>query len=205
MSVEGEQSIGVRRTIPAASEQRVPVGAVEPERVETLTRTASVASRTRREPPAPAPHAMPVRQLPDVAPIRQPPDVAKEARAEDRRPSLIAGGTSSVLSAPPVHEAHDLVADGFRAESDRTIAPPDLRRQFIAPATRALPRTERLETARLATESQRLEPTPTIKITIGRVDVRAVTAPSAAPRPSSERRPQLSLDDYLHQRSGGRS
>ena len=39
---------------------------------------------------------------------------------------------------------------------------------------------------------------PTIKISIGRVDVRAIMPPSPAPRPASARRaPSLSLPDYL--------
>lgn len=47
--------------------------------------------------------------------------------------------------------------------------------------------------------------TPTIKITIGRVDVRAVMPPSPAPRPTPARSgPSLSLEDYLKQREGGR-
>lgn len=48
------------------------------------------------------------------------------------------------------------------------------------------------------------EPAPTIKITIGRVDVRAVMQPQPAPRPTPERRPALSLDEYLKQRSEGK-
>ena len=50
------------------------------------------------------------------------------------------------------------------------------------------------------------EQTQTIRVTIGRIDVRAVTAPA----PQDQRRapvrpaPQLSLADYLKQRGGGR-
>jgi len=49
------------------------------------------------------------------------------------------------------------------------------------------------------------EAAPTIKITIGRVDVRAVMAERPAPRPAPERRNSaLSLEEYLKQRSGGK-
>jgi hypothetical protein len=49
------------------------------------------------------------------------------------------------------------------------------------------------------------EPAPTIKITIGRVDVRAVTPAMPAARPAPARPSQvLSLEDYLKQREGGR-
>ena len=49
------------------------------------------------------------------------------------------------------------------------------------------------------------EPAPTIKITIGRVDVRAIMPAAPAPRPAPARpSPALSLEDYLKQREGGR-
>jgi hypothetical protein len=49
------------------------------------------------------------------------------------------------------------------------------------------------------------EPGPTIKITIGRVDVRAIMPAPPAPRPTLARpRPSLTLEDYLKQREGRR-
>lgn len=46
---------------------------------------------------------------------------------------------------------------------------------------------------------------PTIKITIGRVDVRAVTPDKEAPRPApAARNPALTLEEYLKRRSGGK-
>jgi hypothetical protein len=49
------------------------------------------------------------------------------------------------------------------------------------------------------------EPTSTIKVTIGRIEVRAVTPPArrAAPAKPTRSGPTLSLDDYLRQRQGG--
>jgi hypothetical protein len=47
------------------------------------------------------------------------------------------------------------------------------------------------------------EPAPTIKITIGRVDVRAIMPAAHVPRPAPTRpKPALSLEDYLKQRGG---
>jgi hypothetical protein len=49
--------------------------------------------------------------------------------------------------------------------------------------------------------------TPTIKITIGRVDVRAVTLDKESPRAreAERRNPALTLEEYLKRRSGGKS
>ena len=47
-------------------------------------------------------------------------------------------------------------------------------------------------------------PAPTIKVAIGRIEVRAVTPPAPAQRETPARPgPLLSLDDYLEQRNGG--
>jgi hypothetical protein len=49
------------------------------------------------------------------------------------------------------------------------------------------------------------ESAPTIEITIGRVEVRAVQPPAPSRRPAAERRgPSLSLEDYLKERNRGR-
>ena len=46
---------------------------------------------------------------------------------------------------------------------------------------------------------------PTIRVTIGRIDVRAIPGPAPAPSSKQARRsPALSLDDYLKQGKGGR-
>lgn len=49
-------------------------------------------------------------------------------------------------------------------------------------------------------------PPPTIEVTIGRIEVRAVTPPAAAPPRPRERHepPRMSLDDYLRAQGGGR-
>ena len=48
---------------------------------------------------------------------------------------------------------------------------------------------------------------PTIKVAIGRIEVRAVTPPAPPPRREAPAQPSppLSLDDYLEQRNGGRT
>jgi hypothetical protein len=47
---------------------------------------------------------------------------------------------------------------------------------------------------------------PTIEVTIGRIEVRAVTPPAPPPQPRQRQSPpKMSLDDYLRAQSGGRS
>lgn len=60
-------------------------------------------------------------------------------------------------------------------------------------------------TDRLSDQRKTLSATPTIKVTIGRIDVRAVMqkAESTPVRRVVPSKPKLSLDDYLKQRSGG--
>jgi hypothetical protein len=44
--------------------------------------------------------------------------------------------------------------------------------------------------------------TPSIRVTIGRVEVRAVMAPALPLRPKPKAAPRLSLEDYLRSRKG---
>ena len=56
-----------------------------------------------------------------------------------------------------------------------------------------------------ATSQTEKESAPVIRISIGRVEVRAVMPTAPAPRPAPTRpRPGLSLDDYLKEREGGK-
>jgi hypothetical protein len=56
------------------------------------------------------------------------------------------------------------------------------------------------------TQSNSVETTPTIQISIGRIEVRASQPPTAPPRTkSTQRGPTQSLQDYLKQRQGGNS
>ncbi|HEX8556919.1 MAG TPA: hypothetical protein VF668_02395 [Pyrinomonadaceae bacterium] len=60
--------------------------------------------------------------------------------------------------------------------------------------------------ARDAQEAQAATAPPTIEVTIGRIEVRAVTPPAPAPPPARARRepPRMSLDEYLRGHDGGR-
>ena len=48
------------------------------------------------------------------------------------------------------------------------------------------------------------QPTPTIQVTIGRIEVRAMPAPAPAATQARPKSPVMSLEEYLHRRGGGR-
>jgi hypothetical protein len=134
------------------------------------------------------------------------PTTAIEPVVEAQKSVLVVRGGLSPSSSPAHGSdvARESTPQGESAESPARAA--EVRHRFLAPAAAAPMR----PTATSSSESIIAAPArisagpPTIKITIGRIDVRAVTAPSVAPRSSSGHRPGLSLDDYLKQRSGGR-
>jgi hypothetical protein len=45
--------------------------------------------------------------------------------------------------------------------------------------------------------------TPTVRVSIGKIEVRAVLPPLNSPKPVKPARPKMSLDDYLRRREGG--
>jgi hypothetical protein len=85
------------------------------------------------------------------------------------------------------------VQSGNPASRQRQLPPSLLQNQQVITSQR-LP----------APVSEAASSTPTIRVTIGRIDVRAVTPPAPPPRPKQARPgPTLSLDDYARQRKGG--
>ena len=108
--------------------------------------------------------------------------------------------------------APEHVADPRRRRAETPVAPEDKGDQ-TGPLRRAVPRlplvptTSRPRAAPRGREVRDEVPSPTIRVTIGRVEVRAVI-PSPPqpppPQPPAMREPALSLEDYLQQHAGGR-
>jgi hypothetical protein len=88
---------------------------------------------------------------------------------------------------------------------EKQAAPVTERIMRVAPPPLPPLRGERVSRALRADEtSAPLQQQPTIHVTIGRVDVRAVMPAASQPRAeSTPKAPALSLDDYLAQRKGG--
>jgi hypothetical protein len=92
---------------------------------------------------------------------------------------------------PDVRSAHlgPVVRDGVESTvPDVSLAPPPavLVPRLLQPAQPVIPKPAE----------------PVIHVTIGRVEIRAVSAPAGPERPKPSK-PALSLSDYLHRRSGG--
>ncbi len=130
------------------------------------------------------------------------------ARRIGTEPVLGAGrgqpGRGQALVPGPVPALPSAASPALRAESD--IVEPLLPSAYPSMQTgRMGPSVTRKRVAQQFSESPA---TPTIRVTIGRIDVRAVTptpppAVSPAPVRAQRARPALSLDDYLKQRNGG--
>ncbi len=71
----------------------------------------------------------------------------------------------------------------------------------LRPANRPAPPAFAARPAGLRMAAQ--ESRPTIRVTIGRVEVRAVQSPAPAPKAAKPAQPRLSLDEYLKPRAGG--
>lgn len=101
--------------------------------------------------------------------------------------------------------AHDIVASERSVESAKHSIESTKKTLVVRPRVAAVvePRRERDDSPSLL-QSPAPEPPPVINVTIGRIEVRATTAASNAPRrtePSAK--PLLSLDEYLRRRAKG--
>lgn len=156
--------------------------------------------RSSRQLSASAP-AQPVKIASPTAHVPQPTAVSTAGPAS---------AAADIADRPQVNDAG--VRDAFKNESEpalesriRRVLAEQLKTRAEQEPTRGFSFSE----SPLASEVARREmpeQAPIIRVTIGRIDVRAITSPApqesrrAAPRPA----PQLSLEDYLRQRSGGR-
>ncbi|ODT45472.1 MAG: hypothetical protein ABS70_03105 [Nitrospira sp. SCN 59-13] len=85
---------------------------------------------------------------------------------------------------PPLVHAHQ------NTGRSSTVAPPSLRSSPVS--------------ARRAEQNHAAPIEPPVEVTIGRIEVTAVSTPPEAKRKSESRRPAMSLEEYLTRRQGGR-
>jgi hypothetical protein len=180
-----------RRAVPIR-----PPAAPREERAERESRAAA-PPRQQSHPPRPAMAAhVPVRPVETRAQNAQtdvaaaPPHAPRSSFAEGAQPREAVRGeaSSSVDAAALDNRIRRLMANNFNVREGNEAAG--------GTPVAHLP----------ARQDEPPEKTQTIRVTIGRIDVRAVTAPAPQePRRAPARpAPQLSLADYLKQRGGGR-
>jgi hypothetical protein len=162
-------------------------------------------------------------QPPSIAvadrPVERPDNEVAETRVLGNLPAATAPGDAPpVKAAPQSRDAPRVFAPlAAGSRSDNRPAPRQaplaavnaVRTQQASRATpgaaaSASSRTERAALARPARSSDAPDAAPTVRITIGTVEVHAVPPRAPPPRPSVPRRPETSLADYLARR-GGRS
>jgi hypothetical protein len=132
--------------------------------------------------------------------------VSRKTVTVDRRSTL----AQQAMPLTPAIPAHEQVMPQIESTAQALLANTLLIAPMIAPRPTDVPERETphsdFAAPALTEPDTSREQSPTIKITIGRVEVRAVMPPAPAPRPSPERRGlALSLDEYLKRRSGGKS
>lgn len=120
------------------------------------------------------------------------PAASQTLRQEERSPRPEPIAFENRERSPAAPERVERVAEGRAPTTGAPLVSNDAER--VTPSA-AVPH------RRAATEGT---PSPTIRITIGRVEVRAVAPEPAQPPPEARPEPGLSLDDYLRQHTGGR-
>lgn len=144
---------------------------------------------------------------PDVAPSSK--SIAPRP-AVDQQPAATAPSARSLVTAQPVDlHAPDRstvlvpVADERHAPSvERQTNTTQAERPALVVREPSMPR---IQPAQRAPEPPAAQPAPQIHVSIGRIEVRAVTTPPAAtPPPKPTPTPHISLDDYLRSQNGDR-
>jgi hypothetical protein len=198
--ITAPQSVAVPHEAPHVDSTVRVVMVESPVRAAPLPPVFAPAATTRApasppEPPA-RPEAMRTRPAPaperEAAPrSRRPPEPPAEApmthnRAEARAAPVAILTQPQPSAAPPVP-----AATPPRPAPLPTVSPRNAARRQAATAPQPAPRATAREL-------------PPIEVTIGRIEVRAVTGASSASRGTSTAAPKLSLDQYLRDRGGQR-
>jgi hypothetical protein len=164
------------------------------------TRRASTASQARPSRAGSRTRGIPPGQLPVPAEANpaEPPDGDRAAPAREA-PAL----ADSIAIRPRERGAGSVpvpgAAPGPAVSADP--GPPDADTgHLLAPVTARTQKPRRTESSPADHPSQ---PT-TVQVTIGRVEVRAVSAPPPRTRPDGERRPMVTLEEHLQARGGRR-
>jgi hypothetical protein len=201
--VDTEQTRAASSMMPPHQPQPSSVFAPPPGQQPSAHTSSGETSETRRDAPAQsAQDARAALQPEDDTPTPRRPPATNESALERNIRRIVAGE----------FEARDA-----EAEVDRAPRPPvrdgDRKRQVVEPISIVAARADagREQAARDQADASAQTSPPIIRVTIGRIEVRAVNTPAppgarGEARPAAEARPDpaRSLREYLKQRSGGR-
>jgi hypothetical protein len=186
-----------------------PAGTLQP-RVEPAPRPVPLEAEARQ---AVRPAVEPAEQAPTAPAARhdRPAGPRVEVRAVERvvertaQPMVVERTIVAPAVHPPARRTDPVQPEGDEERADRPAmatqpeGPALVVRPQVAPARASEP------PARAGRQASRPPAEPAVQVTIGRIEVRAVTPPArrAAPAKPTRSGPTLSLDDYLRQRQGG--
>jgi hypothetical protein len=206
LATEASKPLPPLETLPAGQRPTEPVAAaLQPPAAATATDTIHVEREIHER------HEVPWERRIEEKPLSMSPVVPEPRRAERRETSSLAMDSSNrnrdVLSAqmppppapsPPRNWVSVTAVNTVHQAADSSPPPQRENRAFAVAALmpKSVPHLSPLP-------PPAPPPPPAIQVTIGRVEVRAVSAPppTAAPR-SRPADPMLSLDDYLKQKDG---
>jgi len=136
-----------------------------------------------------------------AAPPAQQKSLSQSRQAEERRP--LPSSVSPAASEAPLAVDSEANIELSRTYPQRDITEPPVRRPFLRSTGSARQPMVKPPYTNSASPRPGAEE-PSIHVTIGRVDVRAVVPETPVSRPNTARsRPYLSLDDYVRQRNRG--
>ena len=144
---------------------------------------------------APVSELSPVQKIATVNSIASVTDIAEEhlSKPAASRPKAVPAETLP-------ERKHLIVPLAFsRGEQDHSTSTSEVFENFFK--TRASRSVRRKDFSPVDQRSSKLP--SIIRVTIGRVEVRAVQSPAPGPKQAKPRPPKLSLEDYLRKRSGG--
>jgi hypothetical protein len=167
---------------------------------EKIASTHATASRLKSSP------------IGETAPTESIADVS-HARVEERlpKPHALAHEDAPMIAQPLRHSVEAAAVRKLEIETKKIIVPVDSFRDGKKDAGEKKRVSEGFSEPRSLQRRKDFSPIkegsstspPIIRVTIGRVEVRAVHSPAPAPKAGKPAPPKLSLEDYLHRRERG--
>lgn len=178
------------------------VEAPPPERRDQQPRVEEISSpRAVVQQEAPAKKAEPkILREPDKSPL--PPEIVAPDPEPEKLlvpPKMVAPDSTVVVRRPQARDRRALLVKNGAVKKEPVAQPPAKRLRSATPVTTALRNLERGS----VTPNESPEERPIVRVTIGRIDVRATPPAVPSRKSSAHSEPKLTLDAYLKSRREG--